>query len=97
MKYVLVEEDDPSYGGIYCLGIYDSVYTAIGYAMTRIWEFGESYKKDGDIFEYSEFDEASGEEVLVCEVRYKHAGEANPSKDYFYILFYEEKEECGRK
>ena len=99
MKYVLVEVDDISSGGVFLLGIYDNIYTAIGHAMKQIWEFGESYKNDGDTFEYSEFYDAEGDCGLVCEVKYKHeiSGDNEPYTDYFYILFNEESEECGKK
>lgn len=95
-KYVLVEQDEDGHGGIFCMGIYDNVYTAIGYAMTRIWEFGENYKGEGDIFKYSEFEETEGEAGLFSAVEYKKAcwtNMAKPCVDYYFILEYEFPEE----
>ena len=92
-QWVVVEEDDG--GDVFCLGIYNDIYTAIGYAMSHIWEFEESYKKDGDFFEYTHFEELDCESGFFCEVKYKawcwtHMKE--PLKDTYFILEHETRE-----
>lgn len=93
-QYVLIEEDHDG-GNVFCLGIFDNVYTAVGYAMKRIWEFGESYRKYGDFFEYTPFEELGCECGWYCEVRYKAACWTHmkePRKDTYFILEHETKE-----
>lgn len=93
-KWVLVSEGHDG-GGIFCLGIYDDIHTAIGHAMTEIWDFGSNYKKEGDSFEYSPFEPTEGDAGYVSVVKYKAACWTHidkPYEDYYFILEHTEEE-----
>lgn len=36
---------------LFCEGVFDSYYEAVGQMMSKIWEFSDSYTKEGDEFE----------------------------------------------
>lgn len=57
---------------LFCEGVFDNYYEAVGKMMSRIWEFSESYKDDGDEFEIGNpiLSETDGEsEKLIVKYR----------------------------
>lgn len=87
-RFVAIE--DHVDGGMFCLGIFKDYRTAVGEIMESIWDFKDSYKNEGDVFEYSEPETMEGECGEVMTVRYKHSSWKEECKHYYYILFSEE-------
>ena len=81
--YVVEMSDD-----VMCMGVYDNYFEAVGRMMDSIWEFSESYKKDGDMFSFSEpvwrDDSESG---MFVEVEFKAACWSHSEKEIHRILF----------
>lgn len=84
-RFVLIKEGSC---GIFCFGIFSDQRTAIGEAMRSVWNLKDSYRKEGDIFEYSEFEETEGECGIMMTVKFKAAcwGEDMIETEYYYIL-----------
>ena len=84
-------EDD---GETFCEGIFDNYYTAVGKAMDRIWEFSESYEKDGDEFEISQpsVSDVDGESERI-RIRFKSVNWAEECYESWYILPFEKEAE----
>ncbi len=77
-------EDD---GETFCEGVFDNYYTAVGKMMDRIWEFSESYKKDGDVFEINNpiVSDVDGESERV-RIRFKSVNWEKEEFESWYIL-----------
>ena len=86
-KYVLVTDSQDT---IMCLGIYENYYEALGHAMDSIFQFKESYKGEGDIFQISDpflLDSDAGEGI---EITYKASCWEEPYKEMYCILYTDE-------
>lgn len=89
-RFVVVEDHDG--GGMFCLGIFDDYRTALGTAIDAVWEFKQSYLKEGDTFRYTEMENMEGDGGEVMEVTFKSHCWEKELKHYYYILFDEEDE-----
>lgn len=54
--------------------------------MNSIWDLKDSYRKEGDIFEYTEPEMMEGECGEVIMVRFKANSWDKECKHYYYIL-----------
>ena len=93
-KYVVVEDHDGS--GMFCLGVFNDYRTAIGEIMNSIWQFQESYKKEGDIFKYTEPYVMEGDAGEAIEITFKAYCWKEEMKHYCYVLYLDEEEERER-
>ena len=85
-QWVLIwhSEDD---GETFCEGVFDTYHEAVGKMMDRIWEFSESYEKDGDEFEIGKprVSEVDGESERV-RIRFKSVHWEKEEYESWYIL-----------
>ena len=72
---------------MFCLGIFKDYRTAVGAIMDNIWDLKDSYRGEGDVFEYSEPEMMEGECGEVITVRFKGSSWKEEFKHYYYILF----------
>ena len=87
-KYVVVNDQHDE--GKFVLGIYDDELTAVGMMMTSIWDFKDSYKKDGDSFEISDPYYLGGEGAdsgIGIKVTFKAACWKKAEEEHYYVLF----------
>lgn len=90
MQYVYVQEDKES---IFCMGIYDDLYTAIGHVMEEIWEFKENYKDKGSVYKTTELYDLEGDSGWGITVTYKAPTWKKSYKQNHYILKHWQKED----
>ena len=84
MSYVLISDEES--GPVFCLGIYNSYYEALGVAMDNIFDFHRSYQGEGDEFDYTEPYELDGEGGVGIRMTYKAACWVKPEITNYYIL-----------
>lgn len=89
-QFVVVSQNDD---GMWCHGIFDDYYTALGHVMEMIWEFKESYKGEGDSFEFTEAYYMEGDGGYCVHVKFKHSGWEKECEEFYYILFNDEENE----
>lgn len=81
-RFVVVNEMEDT---MIACGIYEDYYTAVGYVMTSIWEFADSYKNEGDVFEIGNLED--GENGDFIRVRFKYHSWDKVCEEYYHILF----------
>lgn len=86
-RFVLILDTD---GAMLCLGIFTDYRTAIGEAMNSVWDLKDSYRDDGDIFEFDEFETLECGGGAVMTVKFKAACWEKALYRYYYILYAEE-------
>lgn len=88
-KYVAVNDAQGS--GVFCLGVFDDYYTALGKVMCEVWQAKESYnEKEGDLFQHDEMGMMEGECGEIMTVKYKHRKWEKEHEEYYYILYLDE-------
>lgn len=86
-QYVVVSESDD--GAHFCLGIFNNYKTAIGEIMEHIWDFKESYKDEGDMFEITDPYDMEGEGGWCITITYKSKHwEHEPCKEHYMVLYH---------
>lgn len=84
-RFVAINQTED--GAMFYLGIFDDYRTAVGEIMSRVWELKDSYRDEGDIFEYSELEEMEGEGGEVMTVEFRDANWDKPTMEYYHILY----------
>ena len=82
-QFVVVTDID----GLLVSGIFDDYDKAVGHVMVNLWEFSESYKKDGDWFKIGEpqyYDEG-----MHITVKFQSHHWAKPCEETYFILEYD--------
>ena len=95
MKRQFVAIEDHVDGGMFCLGIFDDYRTAVGEIMDSVWEFKENYRKEGDIFHYTEMENMEGDYGEVMTVTFKKNCWEKERHHYYYILYDDSEETNG--
>ena len=81
-RFALVVDMD---GELLCVGIYEQYNEAVGSMMCDIWDFSESYKEEGDIFEIGKIESTDNGDMLT--VTFKKTFWAKECKEYWHILY----------
>ena len=84
-KYVVISKSGDDWNA-WCHGVFDDGRTAIGCAMQHIWEFKESYKSEGDSFEYTEPEYMDGNGGYCITVKFKSHFWDEGCEELWYIL-----------
>ena len=72
--------------GLPCVdGIYEDYNTAVGDMMLSIWEFRESYKEDGDVFEIGELEDGENGDFIKIKFQSHHW---DHSEEETYMILY---------
>ena len=84
-KFVLVCETCDE---LYCEGIFDDYYTAVGKAYTKAFEWKDStFQNEGDSFEVSDFESRDSDGGVYMIAKGKVACWSEPCEDIWHILF----------
>ena len=70
-------------------GIYEDYATAVGEMMLSIWEFRESYKDDGDIFEIGELEDGNNGDFIT--IKFQSHNWEHPCEETYMILYCDER------
>ena len=81
--YVVITDID----GLIVSGIFKNYDEAVGHVMNCLWEFSESYKDEGDIFEIGEMQYDENNDNIT--VKFKDATWEKPCKETYWIIPYD--------
>ena len=81
--YVVITDID----GLIVSGIFKNYDKAVGHVMNCIWEFSESYKGEGDIFEIGEMQYDENNDSIT--VKFKDATWKEPCEETYWIIPYD--------
>lgn len=84
-KFVNVFDDGD--GAMFCTGIYDDFEKALGATMLDIYDFKDSYRKEGDLFAIGDLEDVEGEGGVFITVKFKATTWNEGHEHYYYILF----------
>lgn len=82
-QYVVITDID----GLLVSGIFDDYEKAVGHVMVCLWEFSESYKKEGDWFKIGEpeyYDEG-----MYITVKFQSHYWEKPREETYFVLEYD--------
>ena len=85
-KWVLVVEIEN--GGLWCYGIFDSYESALGKAMSEIFE--DKRHSNEKYFEYSLPEEIEGDGGFVISVMHQFDSDKSIWKEHYYLLVVDE-------
>ena len=81
--YVVIADID----GLIVSGIFKNYDEAVGHVMNSLWEFSESYKDEGDIFEIGEMQYDENNDNIT--VKFKDATWKKPCEETYWIIPYD--------
>ena len=81
--YVVIADID----GLIVSGIFKNYDKAVGHVMNCLWEFSESYKDEGDIFEIGEMQYDENSDNIT--VKFKDATWKEPCEETYWIIPYD--------
>ena len=81
--YVVIADID----GLIVSGIFKNYDKAVGHVMNCLWEFSESYKDEGDIFEIGEMQYDENNDNIT--VKFKDATWKEPCEETYWIIPYD--------
>lgn len=81
--YVVIADID----GLIVTGIFKNYDEAVGHVMNSLWEFSESYKDEGDIFEIGEMQYDENNDNIT--VKFKDATWKEPCEETYWIIPYD--------
>ena len=81
--YVVIADID----GLIVSGIFKNYDEAVGHVMNSLWEFSESYKDEGDIFEIGEMQYDENNDNIT--VKFKDATWKEPCEETYWIIPYD--------
>lgn len=81
--YVVITDID----GLIVTGIFKNYDEAVGHVMNSLWEFSESYKDEGDIFEIGEMQYDENNDNIT--VKFKNATWKEPCEETYWIIPYD--------
>ena len=81
--YVVITDID----GLIVSGIFKNYDKAVGHVMNSLWEFSESYKDEGDIFEIGEMQYDENNDNIT--VKFKDATWKEPCEETYWIIPYD--------
>lgn len=84
-RFVVVNEMEDT---MIAHGVYEDYNTAVGEVMLSIWDFAESYKAEGDVFEIGEME--NGENGDFIRIRFKSHYWDRFVEEYYHILYCDE-------
>lgn len=87
-RFVVLE--DLNGGAIFCHGIYDNWYTALGFVMSRIFDEKQEFAGPDDIYEFDPPELSEGESGYVISIKSKKATDAKFFEESWLILFADE-------
>ena len=90
-KFALVVDMD---SGLLCDGIYETYAEAVGAMMCSIWDFAESYKKEGSVFHIGMIESTDNGDMLT--VTFKAHCWKHECHEYWHILYVDSPIEGGR-
>lgn len=91
-QWVLVEEIEN--GGLWCTGIFDSYESALGKAMSTIFE--DKRHSNDEYFEYSLPEEIEGDGGYMITVMHQFKPDVLIWKEHYYILSVDEEQDNDR-
>ena len=86
-KWVLVSEIEN--GGLWCEGLFDNYETALGKAMSEIFD-ERQHIVNGEYFEFSNPEELEGDGGYVISVLHQAKPDLPIWKEHYYLLIVEE-------